>query len=698
MDSPRLRLSILGIVALSLFAALFARLWYLQVVGTEEYQLAAEVQNTRQISVEAPRGRIIDLQGRVMVENQNSIVVTLDPTELADADERETMLLGLAEELTISGQPTKVEDLETALADPQYGPLEPVPVAKDVSEELEVFLLERAAEFPAVDVRREAVRNYPYGDLAAHILGYVGRINEDEYTEKMGTADEPVETEKPYEANDHIGKTGVERTYEDDLRGTPGIRTVEVDARGEIIRTVSYQPPEPGNDLQLSVDVDIQTLAEAALEEGLNQARARPPEGNNPRNQSPAGAVVVQNPRNGSLLAMASYPTYSPEEFIGGISSERYEELLGADAASDPFTNRAIAGQYAPGSTFKLITAYAALKNGLIGEYTPYYDDDGVYEAQGCEVDIEACEYNQPGGASGSVDVERAITVSSDTFFYWLGDRFWVESGAPNNGIQDAAEELGLHEPTGVPLPFEQSGWIPTQERKQERTEENPEAFPFGEWYSGDNIITAIGQGDVLVTPLQLSNAYSTFANRGTRYEPAVAWRILEPGGDPSDPESVVEVIQPEVTAELDMPDNVWNPMNRGFGGVPVSGTAAGAFAGWNHNSWPVSGKTGTAQVDGKADTAVFAAWGPTDDPQYTVVVFLEESGFGSDSAAPVARWILEPLSGQSELQPATTIEERSGAPVEECEEPEIDPLAPFATTTTTVQNSVDLYGDGCQS
>ncbi len=698
MDSPKLRLSILGIVAFSLFAALFARLWYLQVVGTEEYQLVAQVQNTRQISVEAPRGRIVDLQGRVMVDNQNSIVVTVDPTELADVDDPDAMLLRLAEELTVSGRPTKVEDIEAALADPQFGPLEPIPVAKGVSEELEVYLLERAAEFPAVDVRREAVRSYPYGDLAAHILGYVGRINEEEYIEKMGTPGDPVETGKPYEANDHIGKTGVERTYEDELRGTPGIRTVEVDARGEIIRTVSYQPPEPGNDLQLTVDLDIQTLAEAALEEGLGQARARPPTGNNPQNVSPAGAVVVQNPRNGSLLAMASYPTFSPEEFIGGISSERYEELLGNETSSDPFTNRAIAGQYAPGSTFKLVTAYAALENGLIGEYTPYYDDDGVYEAQGCQTDSLACRFVQPGGASGSVDVERALTASSDTFFYWLGDRFWVESNAPDNGIQDAAEDLGLHQPTGVALPFEQSGWIPTAERKQERHEGNPEAFPFGEWYSGDNIITAIGQGDVLVTPLQLANAYSTFVNGGTRHEPQVAWRILEPGGDPADPDTVIEVIQPEVTAELDIPPNIWQPMARGFNGVPVNGTAAGAFAGWDHSAWGVAGKTGTAEVDGKADTAVFVAWGPTDDPQFAVAVFLEESGFGADAAAPVARWILEPISGQVPLQPAQTLEERRGAPVVECEEPEIDPLAPFATTTTTIQSSVDLYVQECPS
>ena len=171
----------------------------------------------------------------------------------------------------------------------------------------------------------------------------------------------------------------------------------------------------------------------------------------------------------------------------------------------------------------------------------------------------------------------------------------------------------------------------------------------------------------------------------------------LEPGGDPANPDDVVEVVQPEVTAQLDMPPEIWQPMARGFNDVPVSGTAAGAFAGWNHGNFGVAGKTGTAEVAGKADTAVFVAWGPTSDPQFAVTVFLEESGFGADSAAPVARWILEPLSGQSELLRAQTVEERTGAVVPECEEPEVDPLAPFATTTTTVQRSVDLYGGVCE-
>ncbi len=693
-DNPRLRLSILGIVAVSMFASLLARLWYLQVIGTEEYQLAAEVQVTRQVTVEAPRGRILDAWGRVIVDNRVAVIVTIDPQEVdaLGGDEADDLLLRLAEVLTRHGHPTKVADLSERLVDPRYNPIEARPVAVDVDEALEIYLIERHDEFPAVDVRREAVRVYPYGTVAAHVLGYVGRITEEEFADKMGPETDPVETDKPYERDDTIGKTGVERVYEDQLRGRPGVRTVEVDARGEPIRTLDYQAPVPGNDVQLTIDLDAQALAEAALRRGLDDARARIPR-SGPAHRSPAGSVVVLDPRTGGVVAMASYPAYDPAEFVGGISAERYAQLLGDDTADDPFTNRAIAGQYAPGSTFKVVTAYAALRDGLIEPGTWYYDDT-VYEAQGC-TGGSGCSFRSPDGAAAqSVNVERALTVSSDTFFYWLGDRYWIEDGRNRTGIQDAAEDLGLHHETGVPLPFEQSGYIPTPERRQQRHDENPEAFPFGEWYSGDNIITAIGQGDVLVTPLQLANVYATLANGGTRYQPNLALRILEPltdpsdPSDPSDPADVVHEFAPRAAASLDFPAAWREPMLRGLVGVTggSGGTAVRAFSGWDNAAWPVAGKTGTAQVDGKADTALFVGWGPADDPRYTVAVILEESGFGGDAAAPVARWVLEALSGQVPLPEVAPVAD--SLPVPDCPAGEEDepsgPVDPTATTTTT--------------
>lgn len=702
-DSPRIRLAILGVVGLSLFAALFARLWYLQVIGTEEYQLAAEVQNTRTIAIEAPRGRILDAQGRVIVDNRISIVVTLNPEDLLDVEgeDRVEVLAHLARVLTDHGHPTKVADLEDRLVDPRYNPVEPRPVAVDVSEEFEIYLMERQSEFVGVDVRREAVRVYPYGTLASHVLGYVGRISEDELAAQMGTEAEPVtDHPKPYDHDDNIGKTGVERSYEEYLRGTPGVRLLEVDARGEPIRTLDYQPPVPGNDLQLTVDIDVQWLAEEALWNGLVQARARPPRGNNPPNMAPAGAVVVQDPRNGAVIAMASYPTYDPAEFVGGISAERYQELIGSNASDDPFTNRALAGQYAPGSTFKLVTAYAALREGLITEQTGRYDER-TYQAIGCTAGaVGGCFFSSPDGAGGKTySIQGALTDSSDTFFYSLGDRFWIEDGRNRTGIQDAAEDLGLHQPTGIPLPFEQGGWIPTADRKAERHENNPDAFPYGTWQSGDNIIMAIGQGEVLLTPMQLANTYATFANRGTVHAPAIAARLLEPGGDPNSPGDVLRVFEPVVANRLDMSAPWWDAMNAGFYGVPVSGTARGAFSGWDHAQWPVAGKTGTAEVDGKADTALFVGYGgPAGEaPAYVVAVVLEEAAFGGEAAAPVAKWILEPISGQVAMPQAPTVIEQATAPADEVCIPEVyDPETDDATTTTTTTIANPLVDGTC--
>jgi penicillin-binding protein 2 len=549
--------------------------------------------------------------------------------------------------------------------------------------------MERQGEFVGVDVRREAVRVYPYGQLAAHVLGYVGRISEDELEVEMGTEDDPVtDHEKPYDRDDNIGKTGVERTYEDELRGVPGVRLLEVDARGEPIRTLDYQAPVPGNDLQLTIDVDVQALSEAALQRGLEEARARAPRGDNQANAAPAGSIVVEDPQTGAVIAMASYPTYDPSEFVGGISSERYEELLGDQAADDPFTNRALAGQYAPGSTFKVVTGFAALREGLITEQTGWYDR-GTYEAIGCEGgESSGCSFRSPDGAGGNTySIAGALTDSSDTFFYSLGDRFWIEDGRNRRGIQEAAEDLGLHQPTGIPLPYEQGGWIPDAERRAQRAAENPEVFDDRPWQSGDNIIMAIGQGEVLTTPMQLANLYSSFATRGTVHEPNIALRVLEPGGDPDSPGDVLRVFEPRVARQLDMSAPWWDAMNAGFYGVPTSGTATSAFGGWDHAAWPVAGKTGTAQVDGKADTALFIGYGgPAGEaPSYAIAVVLEESGFGGEAAAPVARWILEPISGQVPMPPALTVAEKAAGPaVEECVPEVFDPETDSTTTTSS--------------
>ncbi len=643
-ESPRLRLSILGIVVVSLFGALFARLWYLQVMAAPDYAVEAQANRVRTISEEAPRGRILDASGDVIVDNRTSLVVTVNPRELESVENSDAMLLTLAETLTRFGAPTKVAAIERRLVDLQYNPLQPVPVAIDVPEELYLYLSERADEFPAVDVTRESVRAYPQGAVAAHVLGYVGRISETEIEEKQGTTADPRAIAKPYQPNSNIGKNGVERTYEDELRGQPGLKTVEVDAQNRVVRTIDEQQPVPGNDIQLTVELDVQNLAEQALTEKLESLQGGRTRDGKLRN-APAGAVVVLDPRNGGVVAMASAPTYDPEEWVNGISSTRYAQLTGGAESANPFINRAIQGQYAPGSTFKPITAYAAMTNGLIDE-TSTYNDTGSYDA-GDRV------FGSPN-AAGSVRLWQSLAVSSDVFYYWLGHRFYRESDQHGElAMQEAAQAFGLGSRSGIPLVDERPGNIPTPEWKRGIWESlPPEEQELGDptWYPGDNINMSVGQGDVLVTPLQLANVYATIANGGTVYQPQVVKQILVPGGDPNDPADVVRVVEPVVKNQVDLPPEVRDPIVEGLRAVTTysRGTATAPFSGFDQTAFPIASKTGTAEVNDKADSAWFATFAPADNPQYAMAAILEEAGFGAEAAAPVVRRILELVSGQS--------------------------------------------------
>ena len=635
-DSPRLRLGIIAVVSLSLFAALFARLWYLQVMAAPEYRVAARANQQRVIVEQAPRGRILDRNGTVIVENRTSIVVTVDNQtlkELDDAD-REATLHRLAVELTTFGVPTTFEQLQKRLVDVRFSPYTPVPVGEDVPQELEVYLKEHKEDFPSVDVQAKSVRSYPYGAVAAHVLGYVGAITGDELEARKDDRD------KPYELGDEIGKSGVERSYEDDLRGTPGRRVLEVDAAGNTIRELSYRPPVPGNDVQLTVDLRVQAIAEQALAEELEATRHRPLRKDGPAAPAPAGAVVVLDPRDGSLVAMASYPTFDPATFVNGIDSNEWAALQDP-AAHAPLNNRAIQGDYAPGSTFKLVTALAGLRSGaIVGQSS--ITDGGSYRLNPCKGDT--CVFRNAGSTPhGRINLTKAITVSSDVYFYDLGARFFFgeEYGDP---IQETARDLGLGAQSGIPLPSEHDGFIPDAASKQARHDANPTAFPDGTWRAGDNVITAVGQGDVLVTPLQLANIYATFANGGTLYSPNVASRILAAGPEPAD-ERVVRTIAPRVIRQSAMPPEHRDPVLQGLIGVTTAsgGTARGAFA--DFPNWTVAAKTGTAQVNGKDDTALFAAFAPAEAPQYVGIAVLEEAGFGGVAAAPVIRRIFEPLA-----------------------------------------------------
>ena len=638
-DSPRLRLSVVGVVVLSLFAALFARLWFLQVMASPEYKLAAERNQVRLVRDPAPRGRILDRHGRVVVENRMSAVVTVNRTRLPE-DERASVLRRLAAALG-----TSVPALEEQLADKRLNPFTPVPVGEDVPEEVVVYIRENQHRFPGVEAQFVAVRHYPHGALAAHLVGYVGEINDVELDARASEG---------YRLGDRIGKSGVEQTYEDDLRGVPGIEKLEVDVNGRVLRVLSRRAAVPGNDIRLSVDLDMQFLAEESLRQGLESARTRKFRDDKTFFQAPAGSVVVLDVEEGSVVAMASMPTYEPAAFVNGFTSAEYAALT--DPANHaPLTNRAIQGQYAPGSTFKLATAVAALRSGVITAGSTI-QDEGVFRVSNCGG--AKCTFRNAGSIRyGRVDVERALTVSSDVFFYTLGERFWERRRDLGDEMQETAVELGLGVQTGIPLAAERPGVIGTPDMVRELHEENPVAFPFGDWFTGHNVNLAIGQGVLAVTPLQLATAYATLATGGVRHAWNVAADVRTPDG------TVVRTMEPRVAAQVDLPPAVRDPIVRGLVGATTAerGTAVWAFQGFPHGQFPVAGKTGTAQVTGKQDTALFAAFAPSDNPRYVVAVVMEQAGFGSSAAAPVARRILGALSGLEEPKPVEVVPGGSG-------------------------------------
>jgi penicillin-binding protein 2 len=636
MNVPRLRLSILGVIILGLFAALFARAYDLQIVRSPEYQVQAEENRVRLLHVPAPRGRILDRNGKVLVDNRIAVVVAVDRTEFRQLSEegQTRVLFLLTHELNQVGHDLELEEIRARIFDERFSPYAPVPIAEDVPEELKIYLEEHSEDFPAVTVERTAVRSYPYGPVASDVIGYVGKVNESELEEVAGN------TDKPYDLNDDIGKSGIEKSYEEHLRGTPGLRQIEVDAEGNPVRVIGERLPESGSDVVLSIDAGLQALAQQRLEQGLEEARERPPSGDGLPHQGTRGAVMVQDPNNGQVLAMASYPTYDPRSFVNGIDPEQWA-FLNDPANNYPLNNWAIQGQWAPGSTFKLFIAYAALMSGIMAPDTAYLDQGG-YLIPDC-TGRTCWRSNAGGGAFGAITLDRALTVSSNAYFYNIGGEFWLRRGqlGGEDAMQQYIERWGVGSRSGIPLAFEASGTLPTPEWRREFCEQ-VDCVDVG-WSTGDNVNIAIGQGEVTMTPLQLVNGYATLANGGTLYQPQVVDRLEPPNADP-------QPVEAEVVHEIELPPHVRGPIHDGLVGVTQGGTASSAFAGFPHDRWPVAGKTGTGTVDGRADTAVFVAYGPAPLPEYAISVILEESGYGGSAAAPVARALFDVLSGEEPM------------------------------------------------
>ncbi len=628
--SRQVRLNVIIIVVGAMFAALFARLWFLQVINGPQAHLAAVNNGTRLIYTPAPRGLILDRNGHVLVGNVQEPVIEVDSQA---ASVHSGMMNRLAALLGMTDS-----QLKTAVNNLRYSPYAPVPVMPDPSPAQILHIQEFQRSFPGVTVTTESVRTYsPEGKAAANIVGYVGRIDATQYKQLKSQG---------YQPNSLIGQAGVEATYESVLRGTPGVTQVAVDSAGHVLSTLHTTPPVPGQNLRLTIDGKIQQAAVNALAEETAAKQGQSAGDGSGNFRANSGAVVVEDPRNGQLLALATYPLFDPSQFVGGITTANYAKLT-SPASHFPLDDRAIGGQYFPGSTFKLVTATAGL---VSGDITPY----SVYNDTGGGITVGGHFFANDGHQSfGPISLPFAITVSDDAFFYRIGEALYQQqSRFGHNVFQKVAAAYGFTKPTGIKLPGESSGYVLTPQLKQKLHQKYPKAYPYGTYYTGDAIQSAIGEEDVAVTPLQLANAYSAFANGGTLYQPGLALDAETSAGKVvhTYPATVIGHTPPLTAADR-------QAMVAGFVGVTTNplGTAYGSFG---KTGFPiqVAGKTGTAQVVSgiphtspayKQPTSVFTSFAPASSPRYVVDCFMPQAGYGAAAAAPVVRQVYDVLFHQ---------------------------------------------------
>ncbi|HZT65710.1 MAG TPA: penicillin-binding protein 2 [Acidimicrobiales bacterium] len=671
---PGARLSVVGVMVGCLFAAMFVRLWYLQILDAPSFQAAATSNQVRPVTEPAPRGLIVDRTGRTVVDNRTVVAITLSRDAAA---KHPAVIDQLA---TLLGM--NPADIRQKLGDPRFSPYKPVPVATNVDIAKVVYVREHQDQFPGVAVAELSQRDYPDTTAAAHILGYVGDASAADLARLKGQG---------YQQGDLVGKAGVEKVYEQWLRGVPGVTNLEVDARGRVLGTIGQRRPVAGDDVQLTIDVGLQQTVEADLanEIGKLQHTFDPLAGI--YFPAPSGAAIVMDPRDGSILAMSSYPTYDPSVWVGGISSQEYQSL--SDPASHyPLINRAVEGLYTPGSTFKLVTSTAALDDGLIGPNT-IIDDPGEFTIPHC---TGQCSFhNAESEALGPISVVTAITASDDVFFYTLGYRFYAgRSQFGPEPIQDMAHAYGLGEPTEFPLGGAAQGRVDSPSERRFLHDHYPQAFPNYGWYAGDNVEVAFGQGATVVSPLQLADAYAAFANGGTVWQPHVAARVVDRSG------KVVDVFKPKALSHVTYAPGVHDTILEGLKGVVANrrGTAYGTFLGFPDSQFPVAAKTGTATTSSagnKEPTALFVAFAPADNPQYLVAVVIDEAGYGASGAAPVARQILEYLIqhpvGPVQSPPAPGAAQPAGSPTPSQQS------TSGSTSTTTGGTTTTTSGTGGQ-
>jgi penicillin-binding protein 2 len=637
-DRTRLRLTVVGVIVLGMFGVLVTRLWFLQVLAGSTYANAAEHNRVRIVSVEAPRGRILDDKGRVLVKNRTALAVGIARDDLPKSPKA---ALALKKRLaTLLGM--TVKQINLRLADRRTSPYKPSVIAEDVPQSAIFTIRERQELYPGVQTLTLPVRTYPFGTLAAQILGYVGETNQTE-----------LKTLKGYQLGDSIGRTGIERTYERYLRGSPGLQKLEVDASGRVLGTLGDNQPLPGDDVQLSIDADVQKVAEQALFQGIERARSRNFPATGQAFLAPAGAAVVLNAKTGAVVAMASYPTYDPSKFVGGVS-DAYWSFLNNPKNNFPLLDRAMQAAYPPGSTFKPILATAALATGA-------GSPNGLYP---CQTNFKFGDriFHNWQARNSVITIQQSLIESCDTVYYNFAKNWWLQENhqvglnkQPYETMQVWARKFGLGVATGIDLPQETSGIIPGRAYRQAYWEANKKFYcdQFNKthsllyedlcqrgylWRGGDALNMAIGQGDVDATPLQMAVVYAAVANGGNVLVPHIGMKITTPAG------KLVKTIGPVVRQRVGAPASTVQYVQRALAQVAVKGTAVFPYRGWPFSSISVAAKTGSAEIVGKQPFSWFATYAPAINPQYVVVAVVEQAGFGSQVAGPVSRRIMDEL------------------------------------------------------
>ncbi len=654
----RLRLIVVQALVLSLFVTLFARLWYLQVLTGETYQAQAAEQSIRELVVQPARGLIVDDMGRPLVANRTSWVVTVDRTMLSKMteQEQEALLRRLAKTVREPYRDIRARTLLCGEPDSVRGtcwngsPYQPVPVADDVGQQVAVSILEQSEDFPAVLAESQSVRAYPspHGINAAHLLGYLSPITEDELDDAQEKGDASVHGASV------VGRAGVEKQYDKFLRGHPGYKQVAVDSMGRVLERSGEVEGRVGDTLVTSIDARVQAVVERQLRSTIKLARQTTDPVTGRPYAADSGAVVVLDATNGRVVAMAGQPTYDPGLWVNGITTKGLERLY-SEKAGTPLLFRATQGQFAPGSTWKPFMTAGALTNG-------YTQDSRLDCSPSFTVGNRAFK-NYESGSYGYIGFDKALQVSCNTFFYRIGYDFWQKFGTDVDDVKakdplvSMAKIFGFGSETGIDLPGEASGRIADRRWKRDYYEANRDYYcEIGEepgydflhvfarefciegftYRAGDAVNFAIGQGDTIVTPLQLARAYAAISNGGTLWEPRVGKAVVSPAG------KVVKRIKPTKQGRVEVSRETLDYIDTALLGTTRTGTSSWRFVDFPLDEVKIRSKTGSAEVYGKQSTSWLASY----DKQYAMVMMVSQAGTGSGTSGPAVRKIWEALYG----------------------------------------------------